>query len=161
MPDLKQALTTTDAADLLAQLEAHGKIHLELAGDAVELDEEDIQVRLRAKAGWTAAQGKGCVVVLSTELTDELLREGVARDLVRLIQHRRKALDCEYTDRIVVAVVTESKELKQALSENANYIKGETLAIQILAEPLEHVEGIDLRIADHKLVLYVLVVQET
>ena len=39
------------------------------------------------------------MVVLSTELTPELIREGLARDVVRLIQERRKELDCQYTDR--------------------------------------------------------------
>ena len=48
------------------------------------MDGEDIQIRLQAKEGWAAAQGTGCVVVLSTELTDELIREGLARDMVRV-----------------------------------------------------------------------------
>ena len=52
----------------------------------VELDSDDLQVRLQAKEGWAAAQGHWCVVVLSTELTEELVREGLARDFVRALQ---------------------------------------------------------------------------
>ncbi len=43
----------------------------------VSLDRDDIQIRLQAKEGWAAAQGKHCVVVLATELTDELIAEGL------------------------------------------------------------------------------------
>ena len=91
---------------------------LAAAGETVELDSEDIQVRLQAKPGWAAAQGPTCVVVLSTELTDALIREGLARDLVRHIQDRRKELDCQYTDRIEVGIVTDSGELRPAIEEN-------------------------------------------
>src|SRR6185436_1590667 len=116
-----------------AELTATGKVTLAVSGESVELDNEDIQVRLQAKPGWAAAQGKGCVVVLSTELTPELLREGLARDLVRLIQDRRKELDCQYTDRIEVGLVTDSAELRAAVTENDAYVRGETLAMKVIS----------------------------
>ena len=51
-----------------------------------------MQVRLQAKPGWAAAQGKACVVVLSTELTPELVAEGLAREFVHAIQSGRKEM---------------------------------------------------------------------
>ncbi len=83
------------------------------------------------------------VVVLATELTDELIREGLARELVRTIQDRRKEMGCQFTDRIAVGIVTESAELAAAIEQFADYIRGETLAVNLrrqspcaVAEPL-------------------------
>ncbi|MEO8499015.1 MAG: DUF5915 domain-containing protein, partial [Planctomycetota bacterium] len=106
MPAVKKALTAADGGELLKQLNANGKVVMQIDGQAIEFDNEDLQVRLQAKEGWAAAQGPTTVVVLSTELTDELLREGHARDINRQIQDRRKQLDCDFTDRIEVGIVT-------------------------------------------------------
>src|SRR5688500_3722225 len=68
LPACKAALGQADGGKLLAELTASGKVTLDLGGEKVELDNEDIQVRLQAKPGWAAAQGAGCVAVLATEL---------------------------------------------------------------------------------------------
>jgi isoleucyl-tRNA synthetase len=129
-----------------------------LGTDRIELDSEDIQVRLQANPGWAAAQGTGCVVVLNTELTPALIREGNARDVVRLIQDRRKELDCQYTDRIAVAIVTNSAELKTAIQENSSYIENETLAHEITFAPLAGVPSVTHEVAGESLELFVKVV---
>ncbi len=132
MPAAKKALGTADGARLLAELKSAGKIALALpGGTTVDLDDEDIEVRLQAKEGWAAAQGKGCVVVLATELTPELITEGVARDTVRAIQTCRAIRDCKYTDRIRVTIETDSKEIKSAIEQFGDYIRSETLADQL------------------------------
>src|SRR5207244_13000583 len=84
LPGCKAALGKADGGKLLAELTANGKVTLDIGGEKVELDNEDIQVRLQPKPGWAAAQGSNVVVVLSTELTPELLAEGLARDFVRI-----------------------------------------------------------------------------
>ena len=75
LPALRKTLMNADGGRLLTELNASGKIVVELADGPVELDADDIQIRLQAKEGWTAAQGPSCVVVLSTELTEELIAE--------------------------------------------------------------------------------------
>ena len=62
-------LAGADGGRLLAELQAEGKITLPLPDGPIELDGDDIQVRLQAKEGWAAAQGRGVVVVLATALT--------------------------------------------------------------------------------------------
>jgi isoleucyl-tRNA synthetase len=155
MPAVKKALNETDGGKLLAQLTANGKVSLNVSGEVVDLDHEDIQVRLQAKPGWAAAQGPACVVVLSTDLTAELVREGLARDLVRLVQDRRKELDCQYTDRIEVGVVTQSEELRTAILENTDFIQAETLAVQLLLQPIESAQAAQHELGEIQLVLYV------
>jgi len=144
----------------LAELEADGKVTLDVDGTSVELDGEDLQVRMQAKEGWAAAQGHECVVVLATELTDELIREGLARDLSRLINDRRKELDCQFTDRIRVGIVTDSDQLKQAVAENTEFIQGETLAVEIVFDSLPEVEGVPREVGGDALTLSVAVVAD-
>jgi isoleucyl-tRNA synthetase len=128
MPEVKKYLDSADAAALLTQLDKDKKITLPLESGAVELTDEEVKIRLQAKEGWAAAQGQSCVAVISTELTDDLLDEGRAREIVRLIQDKRKEMNCNYTDRILVGIETESQLLAQSLRKFIEYIKRETLA---------------------------------
>ncbi|MCR9295788.1 MAG: isoleucine--tRNA ligase [bacterium] len=131
LPALKQALGKLDGGALLAQMKSAGKVEVQLDDEVLTLDGEEIEVRLQAKSGWTASQGKYCVVVLSTDLTPELIREGYARDLVRFIQDSRKQRECQFTDRIQVFIQVQDEQLKTAIQENEAYITGETLAVDL------------------------------
>jgi isoleucyl-tRNA synthetase len=155
LPGVKAALGKADGAALLAELSTAGKVVLNIGGEKVELDNEDIQVRLQAKPGWAAAQGSGCVVVLATELTPELLAEGLARDVVRLIQDRRKDIGLDFTDRIEIGIVGASPELQKAISDNMEYINGETLGVKIVFEALPVAVGIQVEIGDGQITLYI------
>ncbi|MBN1590790.1 MAG: class I tRNA ligase family protein, partial [Pirellulales bacterium] len=154
LPALRKALGQADGGRLLAQMEANGQITIELPDGPVTLDRDEIQIRLQAKEGWTAAQGRHCVVVLSTELTNELVAEGYARELVRAIQDRRKDIGCEYTDRIRVGIATDSPELRGAADKFADYLKGETLAVEIVLEPIAGVEPLELKVAGFDMTLF-------
>lgn len=128
IPAVKKALGEADGNDLLHQLSETGFVTLDLPGGEVKLDSDDIEVRLSARSGWAAAQGTSSVVVLNTEVTDDLKREGIAKDLVRVIQNQRKAIECDYTDRIRVAVVPANDEVSKAIDEHRKMICQETLA---------------------------------
>ena len=165
LPTVRKLLSEADGSRLLAQLETDGRITLMLQDGQVTLDADDIQVRLQAKEGWAAAQGHAVVVVLATELTDELIREGLARELVRTIQDRRKEMGCEFTDRIIVSVITDSDELKAAINDFRDYIEGETLVDKEnggeirLAQPLvgNKIPGnaVQTKVGDYNIILIV------
>lgn len=161
MPLVKKALGDADGAAMLAELSSQGKVSLTVGDEGIELDTDDIQVRLKAREGWAAAQGGHCVVVLSTELTPDLLREGMARDIVRLVQDRRKELDLQFTDRIDLALVTESTELKEAILENQQYITGETLALSLSVEPAEAGEPAKREVGETTVEIYITVSNQT
>jgi len=159
LPELKKYLGSADAAALLAEMEKSGNVTLKLPGGDVVLDSQDLQVRLQAKAGWAAAQGALCVVVLATELDDVLVAEGLARELVHSIQTARKDLNLDYTDRIEIAIVTEDAALGDAAERFRDYIQGETLGVKLGFESLPGVTPIELSVGGVKASLYVKVVK--
>ena len=137
LPAVKAALAAANAAELFAQLEHGGQVTIPLPDGPVMLDSDDVQVRLQAKPGWAAAQGPAGVVVLSTELTPELLAEGTARELTHAIAGVRRDMDCQYTDRIKIGLVTDDVEVLAAVEQFADYIQAETLAASIELGPLD------------------------
>ncbi len=149
LPVLKAALAKADAAALLAQMDRDKRVAIELPGGPVELDSEDLQVRLQAKPGWAAAQGHACVVVLSTELTPALISEGLARELIHAIQTRRREINCKYTDRIEVSIETESAELKTAIAQFKDYICAETLALSLADTIPAQAEASELAVGEY------------
>ncbi|MCG8584166.1 MAG: DUF5915 domain-containing protein, partial [Pirellulales bacterium] len=159
MPAVKKTLGEADGATLLAQLESSGKVTVDVDGTALELDNDDIEVRLQAKEGWAAAQGKRAVVVLATELTEDLIAEGLARELVRVVQDRRKELGCEFTDRIRIGLVTESAELRAAVGQFVDYIKGETLSVDLAFDPITDTDPAECKVAGDAITLHIQVVK--
>jgi isoleucyl-tRNA synthetase len=131
LPKLKATLAALNGADLLEQMSETGKVELDLEGQKIELDGEDISVRLQAKEGWAAAQGKNSVVVLSTELTESLILEGIARDLIRLFQDLRKTRGCNFTDRIKMMIATTNPQVIQSVENNHTMIQSETLGTDL------------------------------
>lgn len=139
LPECKKVLGAADGGQLLAQMTASGSVDLKVGGETIKLDGEDLQVRLQAKPGWAAAQGRGVVVVLSTEITPELVREGYANDLVRAIQDQRKEQNLDYTARITVRVVAEDPEVDEAINVHRRFICNETLCDELqTGKPDEH-----------------------
>jgi isoleucyl-tRNA synthetase len=158
LPAVKKLLAEADGGALLAELKSQGKVRFALPDGPVVLDSDDIQVRLQAKEGWAAAQGKACVIVLSTALTEDLLREGTAREVARMVNDRRKDMSCRFTDRVEIGIVTESAELRAAVEQFRDYIMTETLAVSIGFEPLAGVEAVDVEIGDYRAQIYIRIV---
>ena len=156
MPKVKKAFADADGGAILAELTEKGKSSLAVEDETIELDSDDVEVRLQANEGWAAAQGKQSVIVLATELTPELVRSGLARDVNRQIQERRKSLDLERSDHIKLHLVTDSEELSQAISENKEYLMGETLANELNQEsPSDATEPVECEIGEAILKIFV------
>jgi isoleucyl-tRNA synthetase len=148
LPKLKQALASASGAQLMDEMSRDGKISLSIDGQTIELDGDDIQVRFTAKSGWAAAQGKNGVVALHTELTPELIREGIAKDAIRIIQDLRKKRQCDFTDRIAIEIITADAAVREAIDSHRDFISQETLAVSVTIResggPLSDSESIEL-----------------
>ena len=71
------------------------------------------------------------------------------------LQSHRRDLNCEYTDRLEVGLVTDSLELNDAVRKFADYIQAETLATSLAYQPIAGVEPLAIKLAGHELTLYV------
>ncbi len=143
VPAVKKALQEADGNALLQALQSDGSVTIELPDGPLALTSEEIEVRLQAREGWAAAQGPSCVVVLNTEVTEDLRREGIAKDLIRTIQSQRKEIACEYTDRIEVGIVSQDPEVDSTLDAHSEMICTETLADRLVHGPIDLSEPVD------------------
>jgi len=121
------ALNSTDAADTLLAGES---LQIDVEGEMFEILPDEVQVRVDAREGYSAASESGYVVALETELSDELVYEGLAREVVRRIQDLRKQADLQIDDQIRVTYQASSR-LDRAIELNREYIMGETLAVEL------------------------------
>ena len=105
---------------------------LDLPPQPLVLSPDDVDLTQETLEGWGVATEGGLTVALELEVTPELRREGLARELVRVIQDARKAADLDVSDRIVLGVTVEG-ELAEALSEHRAWVAGETLAAELVS----------------------------
>lgn len=127
MKAVAKALADGDGASFYAQWQA-GAIRIEVDGERLELTGDDVEVRLTAKDGFAAAQGKAMVVVLSTGITEALRREGWTREFIHTIQNIRKEQGLAYDARIEVTVQTDDQGIATLIEEFRGSITREVLA---------------------------------
>ena len=126
----------------IAELEQNGIFILNLPGGEVQLTTDDVEIITEDMPGWLTANEGKLTVALDITVTDELLKEGIARELVNRIQNIRKQNGYEITDRITVEI-EKRDEINDAVTEFSNYISSQTLAAGIsLVDKLE--DGIEL-----------------
>lgn len=115
----------------IAEIEQNGKYLMTLATGEVELTPEDVEIITEDMPGWLVANEGKLTVALDITITDALLREGIARELVNRIQNIRKSNGYEIVDKIVVEIESRD-EINEAVNEYAGYIATQTLANSVL-----------------------------
>ncbi len=114
--------------DLLSDLRGGKAVTAEIQGVEVKFEPEDVLISTEQSEDWVCADEGGVQIALSTVLTPDLVREGMARDFVRQVQQLRKDADLEIEDRIEVGFLAADPEVVTAITEWDDYIRGETLA---------------------------------
>jgi isoleucyl-tRNA synthetase len=122
------AITAADAAGLSADLRTAGETSVVVDGERVPLGADDVIITQTPRVGWAVAADAGETVALETHITDELRREGLAREVIRLIQDARRSDGLDVSDRISLWWQTENPELAAALDEHGQLIASEVLA---------------------------------
>ncbi|WP_445453505.1 isoleucine--tRNA ligase [Flavobacterium sp. 25HG05S-40] len=110
----------------ISELERKGELMLVISGNTIILTTDDVEISSQDIPGWLVANANGITVALDITLTDELINEGIARELVNRIQNIRKDSGFEVTDKIKVQL-QHNDDLEKAVSANEAYIKSETL----------------------------------
>ncbi len=115
----------------IQEIEKRNSLGLNINGEAVEITKEDVEITSQDIEGWLVASGNGLTVALDVTLTEGLVNEGIARELVNRIQNIRKDAGFEVTDKISIEIKT-NDTLKKAVSENLSYIMNETLTASLI-----------------------------
>jgi isoleucyl-tRNA synthetase len=110
---------------------------IQVAGEPFDLRLEEVEIRTEDVPGWRVAGNEKVTVAMDLSLTEELKKEGLARDIVSQIQGIRKSSNLELTDRIQVQV-SSLPDWNEAIRENMRYICDETLC-----DKLDIVEGLN------------------
>ena len=132
-PLVANAIAAADAADLAAALDADGRAVVSVEGADVEVLPDEVIVSERPREGWSVVNEQGDTVALDLELTPELVRAGLAREVVRLVQEARKTSGFDVSDRITLLWQADG-QTAEALREHAGLVADEVLATEMREE---------------------------
>ncbi len=128
---IKAFLETCDATELVMTVKKGEIYKAEFQGDTFEFSIDDVQIFTESAEGFVASSDNGITVVLDTNITEELKKEGVVRELISKIQSMRKEAGFEVTDRINVSYVSTDADIACAFNESAE-LKSIVLAESIV-----------------------------
>ena len=115
----------------IVKIELNGKIAIELEGKIINLDLSDVEISSKDIEGWLVANEGSITVALDVTISEELRKEGVARELINRIQNARKDKGLEVTDRIKLTVL-KFEDLEESINNNKEYIMSETLTDELV-----------------------------
>ena len=136
MKAIAAAISSFNQEDIM-KLEKENSYIIDADGTEIEISTDDVFISSQDIPGLLVANNKGMTVALDVSINEELLEEGIARELINRIQNMRKDAGLEVTDRITLSIAHNDK-IESAIASNKTYICGETLADDILicdAEP--------------------------
>jgi isoleucyl-tRNA synthetase len=137
----------------IAELERNGTLQIEVDGTSIPLLINEVDIIAEDIPGWSVAVKGNLTVALDISLSDALLKEGNARELVNRVQNIRKEANFELTDKILLQIV-DNPNMKDSINEFSAYICREILATEIeWVSSLE--EGVDIEINEQKLKILV------
>ncbi len=124
---LGKAMAVVDAAAMVAALDQGEDYPVDVDGQTIALTKEMVDVRISAKEGFNVQTEGNRFVILDTNLTQELIDEGFAREFISRVQQMRKTNGYEVMDHIAITYTADDAVAK-ALDAHADFIKKETLA---------------------------------
>ncbi|HEX4718986.1 MAG TPA: DUF5915 domain-containing protein, partial [Thermoleophilaceae bacterium] len=150
MPKAAEAVAALDAQRVADRLRAGDTVGIVVDGEEQPLGLDDVQMVLQPLEGYQVERAGTHAVALNLELDDELIREGLAREVVRAIQNARKEAGLNVEDRITLTLGGDH-ELVGAARAHEDYVAGEVLATQVsyngdVAGQVADIKGRELRI---------------
>lgn len=137
-PKVRKSLLNLPADKSARKLLDGASLSVSVEDETFEITPDEVEVRAEAKEGYAVASEGAYLAALVTELTTDLIKEGLVREFVRRVQSLRKDADLDIADRIHL-YFTASEGLAEAIMDFEDYIKEETLALSL--NPGENPEG--------------------
>ncbi len=129
-PALQKAILALNPEEVASTLHADKPVEVKLDSETYQILSDEVEVKALAKEGFAVAEEGAYVAALVTELTPELIAEGLAREFVRRVQDLRKTSDLDVADRIELFIEA-SAGLKSAIETHKDYITAETLTTKL------------------------------
>ena len=133
-------LKDINAKDFVSKLDK-SDLNIKLDDEDIDIKRDYVDVRINSKEGFDVTMQGDYFVILDTEITDELLMEGYARELVSKVQQMRKSNDFDVLDNIIIKIKP-TDDIKKAIEQYEDFIKDETLTVDIIID--ENVDGEDV-----------------
>ncbi len=127
--DFAEFLTTLSHDDVERLREE--SINVKFDNESLELLPEMVDIKVKVKEGFCSASNSKVFVILNTNLTDELILEGIAREIIRKVQSIRKEMDLNIVDKITI-YYDGNEQIDDTINKYSDYIKNETLATDII-----------------------------
>jgi isoleucyl-tRNA synthetase len=129
LPAIRKALEEADGTAIAGAVARGESYTLAFPGGEVVLTDADMLIETSSAEGYACAEDAGYLAALDTSLSDELVDEGMAREIVRSVQDARKQAGLEVADRIILGV-SGSAAIAKALLTHRDYVMSETLAVE-------------------------------
>ena len=147
MKDISRAISKLSSEEINT-IEKENSYKIKLADSEIQINYNDVIIETEDIPGWSVASMNGITIALDISLSDNLINEGLARELVNRVQNLRKDLGFKVTDQIEIKLCAEEK-LAKAINNNLNYICSETLAKNIQITPFNITnKGEEIELAD-------------
>ena len=130
-PKIRQALSKMDQVELARRFRAGENVPVEVEGQTLEIQPDEVEVRITPREGYAVAESAGYMVAVTTELDEDLKVEGMAREFVRRVQNLRKKADLQVTDRIRL-YVQGGENVQKVLDRWGDYVTQETLTLEVV-----------------------------
>lgn len=132
-PLIKEFQTKLESltSEEISTLQKGGVVNMEIGGETKEVTLDMVDIRISSKEGFNVGMENNNFIILDTTLTDELVLEGIAREMVSKVQQLRKNKDFNVADRITL-YYSGDEEIDKCVASFSEYIKNETLSLDIV-----------------------------
>lgn len=132
---IREALTNLNGNKSMDEIDATGKLSLNLGDETILLDREDLLIDAAQMEGYVSQSDNGLTVVLDTNLTDELIEEGFVREIISKVQTMRKEAGFEVMDKIKI-YIDKNVLISNVIRNNIEEIKSEVLADEVIFDSI-------------------------
>jgi isoleucyl-tRNA synthetase len=139
--------------DQIDNFEKNGFERVVLEGQEIKLVSEDVEIRTSSQEGFATFTDTDLTVALDLDISEDLMQEGLARELINRVQNLRKASNFAVTDRIEIYLEGLSDKLQAAVENKEEYIKNETLAVNVFDQQVENLNIKEITIEEETLLI--------
>ncbi len=133
LPGIRNYLTEADGTEILSEIRSNKNVSFDVNGETIRIGREDLLIEAESADGFTSSGDDHVTVGLTTNLTDELVKEGIVRDVIRQVQTMRKNANFAVEDRIKIYGNLEGV-VGEAIRSFEDFFKNEVLAVDLVNE---------------------------